>query len=563
MTQEKLISDRYRLIGQTDASIYEPLIIAEDTKDDNNKVFLKFLPRAVLESHRSYESVKAALDDFLTLDNPNIEKPVTLDETDYPFIVSPYFEGETLETLIDSDWKPSPDEICNWLRPVAEAIDYAHSKGIVHGDLRPSLILVNENAIPMICDFAISRAIRNGVLYHRDQLNFGGLAYTSPEQLLGAAPSPGQDIYSFAAIAYECLTGHPPFYRGQIEYQIANVRPVPLKHGTAFTKAIMAALSKDPAKRPPSCKAILEFGNAPAEKPAVTPKSVQQKTELPRKQQLTISNREKKLPSNPVIKTNPTEIASQKSTVAGPPSSEETATPQNMKKELRHHHRRNDGDDDIRGSDLLYRLQREPLVQAMALGIVNIIGALCALIFFANKPDNSQFSNFSFNEIENYKSDSSYAADITHFGGIEFGREFARFPVIGEKLDFGTVKSVGYGKKNFEVKFNEKLFKFFDTGRINLVGANPDGSGSRIASIRITKEANEGVDKENAEQAMKKITELTADELGIKIYEPVADESGAFFSTKYSDGKIDVRIACATSEHSTTFFVQVDNLTVK
>jgi hypothetical protein len=85
----------------------------------------------------------------------------------------------------------------------------------------------------------------------------------SPEQLYGEAPSPAQDIYSLAATMYECLAGHPPFFRGEIAVQIASKPPPELKSsGSGLVARIRQALEKDPAARPKTCRAILEDSRA-------------------------------------------------------------------------------------------------------------------------------------------------------------------------------------------------------------------------------------------------------------------------------------------------------------
>ncbi len=92
----------------------------------------------------------------------------------------------------------------------------------------------------------------------------GTLPYMSPEQLMGDQPNPAQDVYSFAAMAYECLKGEPSFSHGQIEFQIMNKQPDPLPMDVRTGKAailaagVMAGLAKQPMDRPPTCTAVLE-----------------------------------------------------------------------------------------------------------------------------------------------------------------------------------------------------------------------------------------------------------------------------------------------------------------
>ena len=86
----------------------------------------------------------------------------------------------------------------------------------------------------------------------------GTLMYMSPEQLNGNIPKPAQDVYSFAAMAYECLKGEPPFSRGQIEYQIEHDTPALLDSQFAKCGAgVMAGLAKLPEERPTTCAEVL------------------------------------------------------------------------------------------------------------------------------------------------------------------------------------------------------------------------------------------------------------------------------------------------------------------
>ena len=81
----------------------------------------------------------------------------------------------------------------------------------------------------------------------------------SPEQLNGATPKPAQDVYSFAAMAYECLKGEPPFCRGAIEDQIKHKIPDPLPGNDSLSKGVMRGLAKRPEERPKTCLAVLDY----------------------------------------------------------------------------------------------------------------------------------------------------------------------------------------------------------------------------------------------------------------------------------------------------------------
>ena len=155
-------------------------------------------------------------------------------------------------------------DVLRILRPVAAALDYAHSKGVVHRDVKPGNVMIAKDGTPYILDFGIAREIQETMTRVTGKLSSGTLLYMSPEQLMGESPKPAQDIYSFAAMAYECLKGEPPFVRGAIEDQIKTKQPDPLPAEMLTGKAailaagVMSGLAKKPEGRPPTCAAVLE-----------------------------------------------------------------------------------------------------------------------------------------------------------------------------------------------------------------------------------------------------------------------------------------------------------------
>ena len=106
-------------------------------------------------------------------------------------------------------------DVLRILKPIAAALDYAHSKGVVHRDVKPGNVMIAKDGTPYILDFGIAREIQETMTRVTGKLSSGTLLYMSPEQLNGEPPKPAQDIYSFAAMAYECPKGAPPFVRGE------------------------------------------------------------------------------------------------------------------------------------------------------------------------------------------------------------------------------------------------------------------------------------------------------------------------------------------------------------
>ena len=257
--------DRYRVIRHLGQGGMGSVWLAEDTKLDGRKVAVKMLPSILVSNKRAYAQVKAEAHVSLRLSHTNIATVRAFEEEGgNPFLVMDYIEGQTLDDYLAEKGTLTEEDTIRLLRPIADALDYAHGQGVVHRDVKPGNVMIDKSGRPYVLDFGIAREMQETMTRVTGKLSSGTLLYMSPEQLNGAAPKPAQDVYSFSAMAYECLTGHPPFSRGQIEHQIEHVSPEPL--GPQFAKCgpgVMAGLSKAPEARPESCGAVLNAETVP------------------------------------------------------------------------------------------------------------------------------------------------------------------------------------------------------------------------------------------------------------------------------------------------------------
>jgi serine/threonine-protein kinase len=180
------------------------------------------------------------------------------------FILMELVNGESLETYLTRR-RPLPmPEVRGIARAVLSGLGYAHSMRLVHRDLKPSNILLSNNGAIQIADFGIAL-----LLGQKRLTKFGAMgtpAYMSPEQIrtpLGIDER--SDIYSFACVLYELVSGYPPFHfeSGENDYLVREAhltrKPQSLtRHQpdtpAAFDEAILRALEKDPAARFPSCE---------------------------------------------------------------------------------------------------------------------------------------------------------------------------------------------------------------------------------------------------------------------------------------------------------------------
>ena len=287
-----LLAGRYRIVRQLGAGGMGSVWLAEDTQLGNKQFAIKMLPSILVSNKRAYNQIKAEVLAVMRLVHPNIVQIRAFEENNgNPFLVMDYIDGQTLDDYLGelriengelriggapsrTGGSPvlhglSESEVIRILQPIAAALDYAHGEGVVHRDVKPANVMIRKDGHPFILDFGIAREIQEMMTRVTGKLSIGTMLYMSPEQLRGQPPKAVQDVYSFAAMVYECLKGEPPFSRGQIEYQILNEPPEPLAGASAtggspvrgigaLAASVMAGLAKNPTDRPRSCAAVLE-----------------------------------------------------------------------------------------------------------------------------------------------------------------------------------------------------------------------------------------------------------------------------------------------------------------
>ncbi len=126
------------------------------------------------------------------------------------YIVMEYLEGITLHELIQQNKGLSIDTAVDICIQICEALDHAHSNGIIHRDIKPHNILIDKNNQVKVADFGIARAVSNKTMTNSDN-TLGSVNYFSPEQARGGYIDEKSDIYSLGIVLFEMLTGEVPF----------------------------------------------------------------------------------------------------------------------------------------------------------------------------------------------------------------------------------------------------------------------------------------------------------------------------------------------------------------
>src|ERR1043166_1103239 len=182
---------------------------------------------------------------------------IGLDEpTGVSFIAMEYVEGQNLKEVL-AQGRPLPfEQIGDIIAQVADALDFAHAKGIVHRDVKPANIILVDGNRAKITDFGIAKITSGGNLTTTGQF-LGTPNYMAPEQIKGAPVDGPPDIFSLGICLYECLTRRKPFGGDSltsISYKIVHEPFPPLQEinpqiPTGFEEVVAKCLAKDPAKR--------------------------------------------------------------------------------------------------------------------------------------------------------------------------------------------------------------------------------------------------------------------------------------------------------------------------
>ena len=184
-----LLAGRYRVVRQLGQGGMGSVWLAEDRQLDNKQFAIKMLPSILVSNKRAYRQLKDEALVAMKLTHPNIVTLRAFEENNgNPFLVMDYIEGRTLDDYLAEKGKLSEDETTRLLTSIAAALDYAHSKGVVHRDVKPGNVMIAKDGTPYILDFGIAREIQETMTRVTGKLSSGTLLYMSPEQLNGDPP---------------------------------------------------------------------------------------------------------------------------------------------------------------------------------------------------------------------------------------------------------------------------------------------------------------------------------------------------------------------------------------
>jgi len=173
-----------------------------------------------------------------------------------PYFVMRHMVGGSLQDRLEKE-KLKPHQISRIIDRVAEGLDAAHAKGIVHRDVKPANILFDAKGKAYLCDFGLAKLLRQSIDSTDDTLFVGTPEYMSPEQVRDDRLDGRSDVYALGVVLYYALAGQPPFDAGSsmATAQAHITEPVPnildVKPGlkSVWGEIIAKAMAKDPAQR--------------------------------------------------------------------------------------------------------------------------------------------------------------------------------------------------------------------------------------------------------------------------------------------------------------------------
>lgn len=284
------LPSRYRILSQLGAGGMGAVYLALDSNLDK-KVALKVLSTMLLEENpeliqRFQREAKAA--GMLSNESLVTVLDFGLTPSGQPYLVMDYVSGPTLQERIQEKGSLSVSETVEIISSLAAALDHAHSKGVVHRDLKSSNIVLAKRddgeEYPVIIDFGISVLLdkhSDEPALTRTNAIIGSPLYMSPEQIRGQRADERSDIYSLGCVMYECLSGNPPF-RGATAMDTMNMHlemelPALELESEEFEAVLKKSLSKERSERYQSME---EFREALESLVSIESESTDEPTEL-------------------------------------------------------------------------------------------------------------------------------------------------------------------------------------------------------------------------------------------------------------------------------------------
>jgi eukaryotic-like serine/threonine-protein kinase len=255
-----LIADRYELEELVGTGGMSTVFRAHDRQLDR-RVAIKILHQHYAEDPEYLERFRSEARAVARLSHPNIVTVIDRGDDDgRQYIVFEYVDGENLKELVLRSGRLPVGRALELALAIADGLSFAHQRGLVHRDVKPQNVLLNEDGDVKVTDFGIARSlhVEHGVTQTGTVMGTG--EYLAPEQASGKPVSPATDVYSLGVVLWELLAGDVPFVGENfvaIALRHVNELPPDLRErrpdvSPRLAAAVDRALAKDPARRFPT-----------------------------------------------------------------------------------------------------------------------------------------------------------------------------------------------------------------------------------------------------------------------------------------------------------------------
>jgi serine/threonine-protein kinase len=257
LTGRMLYLGKYKLIEPLGKGGMGTVFLAQHVTM-NRRVALKILSKGLDRNPAAMERFLSEARAIAALDHPNIVQAYSVDnEEERHYLVMEYVDGRDLQRIVEEGGPMAYEMAADAIRQAANGLAHAHSKGMIHCDIKPSNLLVNSQGVIKILDLGLARLTGPAQTVSGDEQVLGTVDYMAPEQALGAAFDHRVDIYSLGCTLHFLLTGKPPFPDGSLHERI-------IKHQTETPPSILERrpdapkelvrivrkmMAKDPAER--------------------------------------------------------------------------------------------------------------------------------------------------------------------------------------------------------------------------------------------------------------------------------------------------------------------------
>jgi DNA-binding beta-propeller fold protein YncE/tRNA A-37 threonylcarbamoyl transferase component Bud32 len=240
------------LIGQGGMSV---VYLAEDLRL-KRRVALKLLAPALAEDEAFRTRFLKESQLAASLDHPNVVPIYAAGEAgDELYIAMRYVEGQDLKALLRGG-PLEPERAIRLCAQVADALDFAHGRGLVHRDVKPSNVLLDAKEHAYLADFGLTKRVGEGRTVEPGL--FGTIDYVAPEQIRGEEVDGRADVYALGCLLYECLAGEAPFRRGSDAATLYAHLEEPAPTLPGLDAVLQKALAKDPEERYQTCGELID-----------------------------------------------------------------------------------------------------------------------------------------------------------------------------------------------------------------------------------------------------------------------------------------------------------------